>query len=105
MHGWVRGIISSVIAILFIVIAYVTWGSAGPIGTLSALLCAGTSAFFILILIYAIENDDFNAGVVLPFIVILGILVAYFGQVPSGPTLAMCLLSSILALLLIQEGD
>lgn len=92
-------------AILIIVIAYVTWGSAGSIGTSSALLCAGTSAFFILILIYAIENDDFKAGTVLPFIVIVGILAAYFGQVPSWPMLAMCLLSSILGLILIQEGD
>lgn len=92
-------------AILTIVIAYVTWGSAGPVGTLSALLCAGTSAFFILTLIYAIENDDFTAGAALPFVVIVGILAAYFGHAPSEPTLAMCFLSSILALILIQEGD
>ena len=105
MNGWIRGLISSVISILTIAIAYVTWGSAGPVGTLSALLCAGISAFFILILIYAIENDDFRAGAVLPFIVIAGILVAYFGQVPSWSTLAMSVLTSILALILIQEGD
>jgi hypothetical protein len=58
-----------------------------------------------LTLIYAIENDDFTAGAALPIIVILGILAAYFGQVPFEPTLAMSLLSSILIVILVQEGD
>lgn len=105
MEGLIKGIVSSLASILIVVASYASWDVAGPIGIFLALVCGGISAFFLLILIYGIENNDFKAGVALPFIAAFGILVAYFGQAPFELTLAVCFLSSIIAVILIQEGD
>jgi len=86
-------------------VMYSTWESVGPIKLAIALLCAATAAALVLILIYAIENDDFRSGALVPFVALFGLLVGYFGQPPFELTLGLCVLASILVVILIQEGD
>jgi len=105
LQGWIRGLISSLLLLLMAAVTYVTWGSAGPIKSAIALLCAATASALVLILIYAIEKDDFRSGAAIPFVALLGLLAGYFGQPPFELTLGLCVLASILVIILVQEGD
>jgi hypothetical protein len=86
-------------------IVYSIWGSYGPIPLSITLLCSATAAIFTTVLIYAIENDSFKSGVSIPLIAALGLALGYFGKPPLELTFGLCVLSSILAIILIQEGD
>jgi len=105
MSSWITGLISSVVLLMIAVITYLIWASFGLVLSAIALLCAAIAAAFVLAFIYAVENDDFKAGASIPLIAAFGLAVGYFGQPPLEQTLALCALGSVLAVVLIQEGD
>lgn len=67
--------------------------------------CTLISTFLILDLIYALEENDFMAGAMVPFIALIGFAVGYLMQPPVEETLLSCFLGAVLALILVQEGE
>jgi hypothetical protein len=104
MAGWIKGFVSSVLLLVIAGFVYVTLGAVGPFKTLVALLCAIDAAILFLTFIYAIERDDYKSGAIVPFIGLLGFLVAYFGQPPLELTVALSFFVSLFAIIIVQEG-
>lgn len=105
LAGFISGIISALVLFGMGGIAYSIWASFGLIPLSTALLCSAVAALFTLVLIYAIEHDSYKSGLSIPFVVALGIVAGYLGKPPFELTLGLCVLTSILAVILIQEGD
>jgi len=105
MPEWLKGLIASMLLILIGVVAYSIDVTAGLISASAALICTAVAAFFIFALLYAMEENSFQAGLALPFIIIVGVITGYFGQPPLDATLFSSFLGAVLAFVLSQEDQ
>jgi len=105
MPAWLKGLIASLLLILIGVVAYSIDVTAGFTSASAALICTAIAAFFIFALLYAMEENSFQVGLALPFIIVVGVLTGYFGQPPLSETLFSSFLGAVLAFVLTQEED
>jgi len=78
----------------------------GVISAIVSVACTILSIFGVLSLLYAIEEDSFLKGSLVPLLFALAGLIGYWGTPPLDETVFLCILGSILALIIVSiEGD
>ena len=105
MNEWLRGII---VATLLLALGYVIYTisiSSSPDATVGAVVCTGISLTTLLALTYAIEEDNFLAGLIVPFLVAAILVIGYFTDVPFPDAAYAIILAQFLGLAFIPESD
>jgi uncharacterized membrane protein len=103
MGGAIKGIFMSLVFLIIAGTSYYAILYYGLELTFVAILCATIVAAAFFMLLYAMEKDSTAYGALVPFIALLGILLAYFGQAPFETTLALSFFVSLFVALLIQR--
>lgn len=102
---WAKGIIASFVAILIIGILLNIGINQGGFSAFISAVCTILSTISVLVLIYAIEEDDFNKGFAVPILFVIAVIIGYYGAPPVAETIFLCILGSILAVIIVSiEG-
>jgi urea transporter len=100
---WLRGILISAVLIGIGFVSYSTLVLYGEAAMLTSIACTFISLVAIACLIYAYENDSFEAGFAIPILLLAGIGLGYFFKPPIEGTLFSSFLGAIVGLLIVQE--
>lgn len=103
---WIKGIIASALTLGIIGLLINVYINYGWVSALVSTVCMIFAIFSILSLIYAIEENNFFKGFLVPILFVLAGITGYYGKAPIEETIVLCILGSILALIIAStEGD
>ena len=102
---WLKGIIAMLLALGTLYILITVGINYGGLSAVVSVFCMIFSILGVLSLIYAIEEDSFTKGCLVPVLFTLAGLIGYFGGPPLEETIFLCVLGSIFALIVVSvEG-
>ncbi len=105
MENWLKGLAGATfgLAIIGITVGIGYYTGVGPAAV--SFTCAVLVAGAFLGLAYAIENNEFGAGAVVPILIVFAIIIGYFGQPPLPATLGLSFFTTTFGIIMIQEGE
>ena len=102
---WFKGIIASALALGIIGLLVYIYSSYSSSSVVVAATCMIFSIFGVLSLLYAIEENSFTRGFLVPIFFALAGLIGYYGIPPAEETIILCILGSILAFIVASAED
>ena len=105
MQDWLKGLLGTSFGLLILGATIAIGYYISVVGAVLAFVCAALAGGAFLSLLFAIEKNDFKAGVFVPLLISAAVIVGIVAQPPSGPTFGLCILAAIFGAILIQEGE
>jgi hypothetical protein len=103
---WVKGIIASALILGIIWVFINVYINYSGFSAIISVACMIFCIIGILSLLYAIEEDSFIKGCLVPISLTISGVIGYYGAPPAEETILLCIFGSILALIVASaEGD
>jgi hypothetical protein len=105
MENWLKGLLGTSTALIIIGIVIATGYYISVAGAAAAFICSALVCSAFLSLIYAVENNEFASGALVPILIVVAVLIGIFAQPPALPTFGLCIFTSIFGVIMIQRGE